>query len=320
MSGDELTIEQLTDEADRLEERGDLEGAFRYWQRAVDCNADAITLCRLGSVAMDLGDFAAAERAFLQASEQAPNLPNAHNLLGLLYFERGDLKSAHDRFLWSAKLQESERTLTLLGSVQIQLGMLRMARESLTAALKVDPNYEEAHCNLGLAYKEELPTEAVSCFRKAVEIDPLYALAHRELGWTLRRLGRQEEAQNHLRKAIELDPSDGWAHIYLANLVLSTGDSRSAEEALVTATQVWDNRVPLWSLALFYEHQGRSKEADFLSRRAGKGYPDDPEDNLRFGLFLKELGENENARVHLERVLSANPVNEAASDALADLK
>jgi len=51
---------------------------------------------------------------------------------------------------------------------------------------------------------EEL-TKAVTFFRKAVELDPGYAKVNSELGWALRRLNQNKEAEYHLRKAIELD-------------------------------------------------------------------------------------------------------------------
>jgi Tfp pilus assembly protein PilF len=250
---------------------------------------------------MELGKVEEVERAFVSAIELAPSLPNAHNMLGLLYHERGDLEVAHACFLRSAEIEESVRTLTFLGTVQLQLGMTSAARQSLTKAVTLDPSYEEAHYNLGLTYSTEAPTEAVNSFRTAIQLDPQYAIAHRELGWALGRLGQYAEAENHLRKAIELDELDGWAYIYLGNLLLIRGDSRSAEQALIKATEVWpDSGVPLWSLAVFYEYENRPQEAEFFYGNALHLTPDDPQLNLRFGLFLKEIGKAEKAEAFLE--------------------
>jgi tetratricopeptide (TPR) repeat protein len=62
-------------------------------------------------------------------------------------------------------------------------------------------------------------SESNELFREAVEIDPEYAIAHRELGWALRRLDQYPEAERHIRRAIELDDLDEWVHIYLGNLL-----------------------------------------------------------------------------------------------------
>jgi hypothetical protein len=48
--------------------------------------------------------------------------------------------------------------------------------------------------------------------------------------------------------------------------------------------------------------------------------PDDEVANLRFGLFLKDIGENAKAKVHLERVLSLEPDNEQARLALDEIE
>lgn len=47
---------------------------------------------------------------------------------------------------------------------------------------------------------------AVEMFKKALEIDPDYAEAHRQLGYTLPGMKRFEEAAEHLEKYIELNP------------------------------------------------------------------------------------------------------------------
>jgi len=302
MSEQDLTTENLIDEADRLEESGELNEALRYWRLAAERAPDAVVLCRLGNVAMDIGDLSQAEQAFHSAIELSPDLPTAHNMLGLLYIERGDLESALSCFLRSAEIDESKRTLTFLGSVQLQLGLTQRARDSLTKALALDPNYEEASYNLGLAYRTEAPAEAIAYFRRAIKIDPEYALAHRELGWALRGIGRYAEAERHLRKAIELDESDGWAHIYLGNLLWISGDSRAAEQAFIKAKGVWpDDSIPCWSLGLFYEYENRSAEASFYYESAVHLNPDDPEANRRFGLFLSDIGESAKAEPFLER-------------------
>jgi len=296
-----LTTDELIDKADRLEETGDLTEALHYWRLAVDREADPVALCRLANIAMELGIEEEAERAFVSAIELSPNFPNAHNMLGLLYHERGDLEGALGCFLRSAEIEENIRTLTFLGTVELQLGMTNSARESLTKAVMLDPNHEEAHYNLGLTYSTEAPPEAVNSFRAALKLAPQYAMAHRELGWALARLGQYADAEKHIREAIELDESDGWAYIYLGNLLSMRGVPRGAEQALIKASEVCpDSSVPSWSLAIFYEYENRPHEAAFFYENALHFNPDDPQLNLRFGRFLREIGEAEKAEPFLE--------------------
>jgi Flp pilus assembly protein TadD len=186
--------------------------------------------------------------------------------------------------------------------------------------LRIDPNYEEAYYNLAVTLRDDQNTNALQLFEKAVELDPGYALAHRELGWSLRKLDRYRKAEYHIRRAVELDDSDGWAHIYLGNLPWGKGDLLAAERAFLKATEVWpEDCVPYWCLAIFYEYTGRPSEADFFYESALQLNPDDPQANMRFGLYLKEIGDTAKAKLYLERTLALEPENERARSALADL-
>ena len=64
-----------------------------------------------------------------------------------------------------------------------------------------------AHSNLGVALQARgRLDEAIACFRKAIELDPKFAMAHNNLGVALRDQGKLDEAIACYRKAIELDP------------------------------------------------------------------------------------------------------------------
>jgi tetratricopeptide (TPR) repeat protein len=105
------------------------------------------------------------------------------------------------------------------------------------------------------------PSEAQALFRRALELDPDYAAAHRELGWLLHdrkdrrgrhrqggRRGTAAETEGHLRKAIELEPDDAWTHIYLGSYLWDV-DSAIAEFHI--ARELWPEwTVPLWSLGI----------------------------------------------------------------------
>ncbi len=109
----------------------------------------------------------------------------------------------------------------------------------LHAVLELDPNYEEAHCDLGgsLRVRGEL-AEAIECFRRAIAIDPVYAAAHAELGFALalEARHRQDEpavdqkrtALEHLKRSVALDPEYSWSRIYLANELCHFGRTREA--------------------------------------------------------------------------------------------
>jgi hypothetical protein len=72
-------------------------------------------------------------------------------------------------------------------------------------AIEIDPMLAPTHYNLGivLGAKHDLDG-AIACYKKALELDPKYAEAHCNLGQMLRQQGRFAEAVASLRRGHEL--------------------------------------------------------------------------------------------------------------------
>ena len=120
---------------------------------------------------------------------------------------------------------------------------------------------------------------------------------------------------------MELDASDLWAYVYLGNLQWARKDLATAERTFKRALEVSPNEsMAHWCLAMFYQYNDRKQEAEFFYDSAVRLESDDPQANFRFGMFLKELKQNDKACVHLERALQADPENQEVRDALAALQ
>jgi protein O-GlcNAc transferase len=318
MSYDNLTTEELAAKAEQLEQSGMLNEALEVWRVVNKREADPVFLCEFASLAMKLEKWSDAEEALVTAGNLAPELPNPHTLLGFLHFERGTLEKAVSCFQKSLAIEPSASVFTSLGAVQLELGFAEDARASLEEAIRIDVDYEEAYYNLGLSYKDTKPLVAIELFEKAVELDPEYVQAHRELGWALSRLeGKEAEAEYHVRRAIELNDGDGWAHIYLGNILWQGKDLNAAEQSFEKALKVWSaTAVPYWCLALFYENQERKDEAERLYQQGLDLDPDDPQTNKLFGIYLKDIGEPAKAKTYLERAHALDPKDQSITEML----
>ena len=128
--------------------------------------------------------------------------------------------------------------------------------------LEMDPVHAAAHINLGtLYYNRQDYVLAERHYRSAIQIDPRYALAYFDLGNVLDETGRVAEAINTYKTAIQLAPTYADAHY---NIALAYDKMREPRKAL----QHWRAYVKLdttgpWTVHAKHQIQ-RILQADTL--------------------------------------------------------
>lgn len=295
-----------------LEEAGHLREALSRWREVVAKEPTAVSLCRLGRVAAKLKEWREAEQALHASIAAAPEWSLPLEALALVYRDEGDLEKAEAYLRRSLNLRERARTLTFLGDVLERRGKTTEAKAALEAAIRLDDSYEEAYFLLAQASRDD-PQEAIQLYRRAIELDPTYTLAHRELGWTLRRLNVLGEAEDRVRKAIEYDDNDTWSFIYLGNILWAKEHIQGAEAAFRQAIAIDPNcGVALWCLADIMRAQGRLREARRLLRDSLRANVASVEAALRFAVLLRDVGEFRKANRYLRRVLRLDSTNRIA--------
>ena len=160
------------------------------------------------------------------------------------------------------------------------------AAEVLTEAMRLNPEDEDVHYNLGLALaRQGKLDDAVKQYEEALRIFPKYVEVHNNLGNALMRLGRTEEAIEHFETAVKIMP-----------------DYASAHNNLGTALQ----RV------------GRTNDALTHFERAAKINPDYWEAHFNVGTSCLQSGRLNEAKSEFERVLALKPDFGPAKAALAE--
>jgi tetratricopeptide (TPR) repeat protein len=94
-----------------------------------------------------------------------------------------------------------------LGVLEVESGRTEAARSHFAEALRLNPDYAEAHYNLGRLLKPQPggAARALPHFARAVALRPAYADAHFWLALCLDNLGRPEEADAQYAEAIRLN-------------------------------------------------------------------------------------------------------------------
>jgi len=116
-----------------------------------------------------------------------------------------------------------------MGNVWLARGDLRMAQSAYEEALRIKPDYVEAHNNLALVLmRTGRADEAIIHYRQALTENPDSAEVHNNLGAVLAGLGKFPEAGISFRKAVELKPDYTDAHSNLAAVLTKQGQIAEA--------------------------------------------------------------------------------------------
>ena len=110
----------------------------------------------------------------------------------------------------------------LFGCQTAPVNQVEPSREPLKSA--------RLNMELGLAYMNEKEYEkALSRLQKALKIDPQYSDAHSAIAILYSRLGQNQSASNHYEKAIQIAPSNSGALNNYGQHLCATGQSEKAQ-------------------------------------------------------------------------------------------
>ena len=150
------------------------------------------------------------------------------------YFQKAIERDPHYAIAY-AGLADSYLTLLDLGHLSTD-DATSQADAAARKALRIDDTLAEAHSSLGHSafHQFSWPTTETE-FRRALELNPNYALAHHYYANYLTVVGRTEEALSEARSALLLDPVSLPAGANLSNLLYF---ARRYEEAMEQAIHV----------------------------------------------------------------------------------
>ncbi len=174
---------------------------------------------------------------------------------------------------------------------------LEIARQIIASRPETDQSVPWAHTLVAYILSRQHKTdEAITEFRKAIELDPRYALPHYNLGVALREQGKTEEAIAEYRKAIELDPRDASPHYNLGNALHGQHKTEEAIAEYRKAIEL-DPRLALAhnNLGIALSSQGKTEEASAEYRKALELDPRDADSRHNLAAILLKQGKTKEA-------------------------
>lgn len=191
--------------ADAWLSRGKSSEAIPLYKEAVRRKPDSLAgWLGLGHALETSGQPTEAVEAFRRATQAAPGDALSWRELGQIYVKQAKQAEAVAALEKSLQLDsEAPEAHYALGLARSQPnGDLGRAEASFREAIRLAPDYPEAHMNLAiLLFQGQRAEEAGYHFERALRFRPDYALAHLNYGLMLEKLNRIIEAERQLRQA-----------------------------------------------------------------------------------------------------------------------
>jgi len=183
------------------------------------------------------------------------------------------------------------RTWFLKGNDCLTRGQKLEAARCFYQAVREQPDFSDAHYNLGVALHElKQLAEASACYEQVVRLQPDHASAWNNLGVARRLLGQRQKAVEAHRRAVALDPGQIDFKINLANALRAGEMTDEAIQLLQQTLQGNPGSATLWhTLGNAWREAGRLAESEDAFRRALQITPGLVESHwdLAFTLLLK---------------------------------
>jgi tetratricopeptide (TPR) repeat protein len=214
-----------------------------------------------------------------------------------------------DPLYWSTLLRQ--------GSALLQQRRFSEALARFEEARRLAPTNPTVHNMIGICHMQMSEfDQAVSAFDEALELAPSFTDPRNNRGSAYLALGKNSLAEiDFLGVIADTTYAHLWEAYYnLGMAQLQQGRLAAAEECFRRAAYSPNPVFPAYlRLAEIAERQGRPEAALGILEEARLKHPDRIEVALELGRLLTRMGRVDEARPHLESVISADP-----SSALAD--
>ncbi|MCK4533639.1 tetratricopeptide repeat protein [bacterium] len=196
-----------------------------------------------------------------------------------------------------------------LGSVYIVKGLYDKAIEEFKETIRIKPDDTDVHNSLGVVYVEKgLWDEAMEEFKEAIKINPDYAEAHYMLGSVYIVKGLWDEAIEECKETLRINPDLAEAHYGLAWAYGEKGLDDKAMEEFKEAIKINpDFAEAHYNLGVVYGKKGLDDKAMEEFKEAIKINPDFAEAHYNLGVVYGKKDLYNEAIEEFKEVIKINP-------------
>jgi predicted O-linked N-acetylglucosamine transferase (SPINDLY family) len=203
----------------------------------------------------------------------------------------------------------------------VNLQKLNSAKEEVQGKILKYPKSPILLNILGaILFKQNKTNEAIYNYNHSIQLDPNYAQAHNNLGTAFHLIGKQQDAIKSFKKAIELKSNFAESYANLGNVLF---EERNFEEALLyfkkTAEINPDFQMIFFNIGKTYMKLGQNKKALDSFEEALKKNSNLPEIYNNTGLALYELTRFSDSLSCFNKAIELNPTYEKAYNNLGNV-
>jgi tetratricopeptide (TPR) repeat protein len=227
-----------------IAQRGDLDEAVAYWQRAIELKPDfADAYQNQGCVLQKQEKFAEAIPCYLKVLEIKPDWTETHYNLGICFSQQDKLDEAIACFQKAIQLKpDYTQAYGDWGHALLEQGNLDEAITCFQKAIQLKPAFAQAYCSWGDALvKQGKSNQAITsnaCFLKALQVQPQSADAYWYLGKALVREKKFDRAVACYKKALQIQPGSAEIYFDLGQALVQQGNLAEAIACFLKALQM----------------------------------------------------------------------------------
>ncbi|MDD5306403.1 MAG: tetratricopeptide repeat protein [Deltaproteobacteria bacterium] len=173
----------------------------------LSCNRDKVASIEMINQCVDFHRrkmFPQAVRDCSKAITLDPESADAHHSLGMIYIETKEYEQAARHLQKAVAFREDNALYHYqLGEVYEWMNQPEQAAKEYERAVALDPALYKAHYRLGLVSREAEPEKAMQKFTDAINRNPRFADAYRDLGLIYSEWGLYSQAEQVFREGIK---------------------------------------------------------------------------------------------------------------------
>jgi putative PEP-CTERM system TPR-repeat lipoprotein len=314
------TSQALVAEAKQYQLKGDNKAAIIQLKNAIQKNPDdSESRYLLGTIYYNTGDPKSAEKELRKALSLGMSPDKVLPILGKCLIAMGEFQKVLDETKQVSGGKESAEMSSLRGNAFQALGKSTEAKTSFEIALKYDANFPDALIGLARHSLLEKDIESATGYSdRAVSQNPQNPDVWLFKGDLLRAQGKTGPALAAYDQSLKIQPNNIQAHLSRAFLEIASEQFDAAKLDIDAAHKDTPNDLRIkYTQALLDFRQGKSAAALEALQQVLRAAPENMPSILLAGAVQYTLGSMPQAEQYLKKYLNTNPDNLYARKLLA---